>query len=229
MFREFKVKEIFSLATGKQPIAKDRYPEFTEGLIPAITGVTINNGTGFYTTKEGKKVYKNILTISKDGEYAGTVYLQDREVYLAGHSMGLIPKIELSNECLLYIAALFVNYLKAGFWKINAQIPSVTSEKMDKVSLLLPVIKKEDAHYVYTVNDIDRVFMEQCIAELEERSVKELEAYLVATGLDDYELTEEDKETLSLSLKNPHLTRMDIRKILMGFGGKSSDSAIYSK
>ena len=33
--------------------------------------------------------------------------------------------------------------------------------------------------------------MEQYIAELEEDRVAELEAYLVSTGLDDYELTEE--------------------------------------
>ena len=37
------------------------------------------------------------------------------------------------------------------------------------------------------------------IAELEQRRIAELDAYLVASGLDDYELTDEDKEMLSSS------------------------------
>ena len=37
------------------------------------------------------------------------------------------------------------------------------------------------------------------IAELEQERIAELDVYLVASGLDDYELTDEDKEILSLS------------------------------
>jgi len=201
MNKDFKVKAIFNLVGGKQPVEKDRFTNPSDGLVPAITGVTVNNGVGFYTTKEGKKTYKDILTISKDGEYAGTVYLQDREVYLAGHSMGLIPKMDIDNKCLIYIASLFVNYLRLGYWKINAQIPSVTDEKMDKVLISLPVIESSDADHEYTVDDIDWQYMLDRITELERDCITELDAYLQATGLNDYELTEEDKKILSLSPK----------------------------
>ena len=40
--------------------------------------------------------------------------------------------------------------------------------------------------------------MQERIAELEQERIAELDAYLVASGLDDYELTDEDKEILSL-------------------------------
>lgn len=40
--------------------------------------------------------------------------------------------------------------------------------------------------------------MQDRIAELEQDRIAELDAYLKATGLNDYELTEEDKEVLSL-------------------------------
>ena len=201
MDKEFKVKDIFELVGGKQPAKKDRFENPADNLVPAITGVTVNNGTGFYTTKEGKKTYSNILTISKDGEYAGTVYLQDREVYLAGHSMGLISKIEIDNNCLIYIASLFINYLKVGYWKINAQIPSVTNTKMNDVVISLPVVENSNPDHEYTVDDIDWQYMHDYITELERDRITELDAYLQATGLNDYELTEDDKKILSLSAK----------------------------
>jgi Type I restriction modification DNA specificity domain len=46
-------------------------------------------------------------------------------------------------------------------------------------------------------NKIDFEFMESFIAELEVERVAEVEAYLVATGLKDYELTKEEKKILS--------------------------------
>ena len=214
MFKEFKVKQLFDLIVGKQPVEKDRFTNPAENLVPAITGVTVHNGIGFYTTKKGKKTYKNILTISKDGEYAGTVYLQEQEVYLAGHSMGLIPKTDMNNLSLMYIASLFVKYLRLGYWKINAQIPSVTATKMDNVVISLPVIENSTPNHEYTVDDIDWQYMCYHITELEHDSISKLYAYLQATGLNDYELTEEDKKMLSLSLEKPHLTKTEIWKIL---------------
>lgn len=60
--------------------------------------------------------------------------------------------------------------------------------------------------------------MEERIAELEQERIAELDAYLVASGLDDYELTDEDKRLLSLSLRNPHLTKQALRKLITGMG-----------
>lgn len=44
--------------------------------------------------------------------------------------------------------------------------------------------------------------MQERITELEQERITELEQYLVATGLDDYELTDEDKEILATKLND---------------------------
>ena len=107
-----------------------------------------------------------------------------------------------------------MKYLRLGYWKINAQIPSVTATKMDNVVISLPVIENSTPNHEYTVDDIDWQYMCYHITELEHDSISKLYAYLQATGLNDYELTEEDKKMLSLSLEKPHLTKTEIWKIL---------------
>lgn len=74
------------------------------------------------------------------------------------------------------------------------------NEKILKdTKIVLPVIESPDHDHEYTVDDIDFEYMQERIAELEQERIAELDAYLVASGLDDYELTDEDKEILSLS------------------------------
>lgn len=69
-------------------------------------------------------------------------------------------------------------------------------------SFALDVISYMDiALPVDSAGNLDLQYMQDRIAELEQDRIAELEAYLVASGLDDYELTDEDKELLSLSIK----------------------------
>ena len=68
-----------------------------------------------------------------------------------------------------------------------------------ELSIELPVVESADVDHEYTVDDINYEYMQERIAELEQERIAELDAYLAASGLDDYELTDEDKEILSLS------------------------------
>ena len=82
-----------------------------------------------------------------------------------------------------------------------------TWNKLKDMVIELPVVESADADHEYTVDDIDYEYMQERIAEfeqeriaeLEQERIAELDAYLAASGLDDYELTDEDKEILSLS------------------------------
>jgi hypothetical protein len=67
--------------------------------------------------------------------------------------------------------------------------------------MLFPVIENSNPNYEYPVDDIDWQYMRDYITELEYDRITELDAYLQATGLNDYELTEDDKKILSLSAK----------------------------
>ena len=58
--------------------------------------------------------------------------------------------------------------------------------------------------------------MQERIAELEQERIAELEQYLIATGLNDYTLTDDDIKTLSLSLVSG-VTRNQIEKIMLKF------------
>ena len=214
VWKEFRVGDLFDFVAGKQPLLKDRFDNKGKDMVPVITGITLNNGIGFYTTKNGKQLYRNILTISKDGEYAGTVYLQDEEVYLGGHSLGLIPKINMDSKILLYIASRFVSFQKQGFWKTGVMVPSVQISKIDKLKILLPATADDAPDWKY---------MAERIKELEAERIKELEAYLLATGLSDYELTEADKQIMTEMLsKEKVITRLDIMKLLLKCNSKNS-------
>ena len=65
----------------------------------------------------------------------------------------------------------------------------------------LPVIESSDPGHKYTVDDIDWQYMQERIAELEQECIAALDTYLRVTGLDDYELTGEDRKVLSLYTK----------------------------
>ena len=65
-------------------------------------------------------------------------------------------------------------------------------------TLFLPVKESPDPDHAYTPEDIDWEHMDAYIRKLMEKNVKELDAYLKAAGLEDYELTDDDREVLSL-------------------------------
>lgn len=54
---------------------------------------------------------------------------------------------------------------------------------------------------VKDIEEIDWEYMQERITELEQERITELEQYLIATGLNDYELTDEDKQVLEMFRK----------------------------
>src|SRR5699024_1613013 len=76
-----------------------------------------------------------------------------------------------------------------------------TWERVKQESIWLPLIDRTDPTN-YTQTDIDWNFMENYIKQLEADRLQQLEAYLIATGLNDYALNDEEKKILSLSQIN---------------------------
>lgn len=111
-----------------------------------------------------------------------------------GAFQGLFPKREISLKAMLYIlTCLKKQFDLFGYTTGMANVINLT--------ISLPVIESSDPDHEYTIDDIDLQYMQDRIAELEQDRIAELETYLVASGLDNYGLTEEDKELLSLSAK----------------------------
>ena len=161
-------------------------------MVNTITGATTRNGINFYSYSDFS--YNHELTISKDGEYAGTVFLQTEPFIVGGHCMGIFASKNyktMSDESKLYIAAL-INKVRP-MWAGNDR-PSVQKSRLEKLELELPFLNNELA-FSYMENYIKALEAER-IETLEAERIETLEAYLTVTNLRDYHLTKNDEKVL---------------------------------
>lgn len=208
MFKDYIASELFDIKKGKRLTKAN----MVEGDINFIGSTSSNNGV---TAKIGNTEHlhpAHTITVSYNGS-VGEVFLQDEPFWASDDVNVWYPKFEVDDRALLYIMTL-IKKLSAKY----SYTAKWTIDKMRGEKLSLPVIESPDPDHEYTVDDIDFKYMQERIAELEQERIAELDAYLVASGLDDYELTDEDKEILSLSLQNPHLTKQALRKLISGMG-----------
>lgn len=133
---------------------------------------------------------------------AGEIGIIKESFYRSGNNgafQGLFPKFKNYN----YKHLLFIlNSIQKLFNNYN-----YSTSMSDVINLIIKLPTKN--------GNIDYDFMDTFVAELEAQRVAELEAYLETTGLNDYELTDEEKKILSLSLKKQHLTKLDIVRIML--------------
>ncbi|WP_338058456.1 restriction endonuclease subunit S [Streptococcus sobrinus] len=184
-----KVGELFDIKSGSQPDIKNRFKLKEAGMVNTITGATTRNGINFYSYSDVS--YNNELTIAKDGEYAGTVFLQTEPFIVGGHCMGIFSKKEMSNEVKLYCAAL-INKIRP-MWSGNDR-PSVQKSRLEMLEIELP-FRNNKLAFSYMESYIKTLEAER-IETLEAERIETLEAYLTVTGLKDYHLTEKDQKIL---------------------------------
>lgn len=182
---KYKLEDLFDTNNwiyGKNKQWKTRYKNDAFNRYPVVSGITINNGINYYTEDipNDSEIFEDCLTISTRGEYSGTVTYHEGKFVLANNI--LVMKMPgLTKNQKLFIGSI-INSLKYGGYNNYPRI-----ETLKKDIIQLPV---KD-------NKIDFEFMESFISELEEDRISELEAYLQITGLEDYELTEEEKNVLN--------------------------------
>lgn len=188
MFKNFRIDEVFVMKRGKEA-APNRVPD---GSYNMVNETSTNNGIT-------KKAYSenvfdgNSITVSVN--YATTVFYQP-EPYCASVNILILENENLDAESAIYIIAM----LRKNNEKYDYN-NKISKDRLAETVLPFPVIENPDLDHEYTVDDIDWQYMRDRITELERDRITELDAYLQATGLNDYELTEEDKKTLSLSAK----------------------------
>lgn len=195
MFKNFYLKDIF----GDEPIRGTRLTKKNRisGNIPLVTAGEQNEGIAEYISNSENQTLSNMLTIDMFGNcfYRDYLYKSDDNIL----SFGLNGK---STEEMLYIASTINSICKKQY----SYVRQYRKGSYLETTIPLPVVESSDPNHEYTVDDIDWQYMQERIAELERKRIAELEqeriaeldAYLVASGLDDYELTDEDKNILSL-------------------------------
>ena len=208
-WKEFKLDELFEkIKTEKISGKANDFPtcRTDEYTIPLLTAGTDNQGLARYAKKnQCPTILKNVISISANGANTGVTFYQNNEFAVLQDAYAIkLKDIEIPNEQVgLFLASCISKILHGNFsWTYKAGW-----ERIKNLSIKLPVKESEE---------IDWDYMQERIAELEQERIAELEQYLIATGLNDYELTDEDKEILATKLTDGGgVTKLDICKWLL--------------
>ena len=194
MFKEFNLSMFFDFSSTKS-VDKNKLDFVADGEYDFIGRTSVNWGIqGRLHKLSFEPNPKDSFSLVQVGE---TVALwREKEWYASQNIFLLNPKINEIKENKLYFQGV-INKEMSRYGKEYSSYPTMKS--LEATKILLPVVESPEPGHEYTVDDIDWQYMRKCIAELEQRRIAELDAYLVASGLDDYELTDEDKEMLSSS------------------------------
>ena len=197
-FREFELKDIFQttpfrgglqVPTGGLMSSGD----LEAGDTPRISVTSMNNGIiGYYKDVDSKnyRTYENCISVS----FLGTVFYHP---YKASFDMKVHCLKPIDHE-LRRGEALYLISCIQKLVQNNTYGNQTSSTDLPYIKVYLPVNDNGEPDFDYMQERIEELEQER-IEELEQERIEELEHYLVATGLNDYELTDEDIETLSLS------------------------------
>ena len=195
MFREFKVGELFTLTGLKQVKSQKNVVESDDG-VPFVIQSTKNNMVKCHVDRQalldgGENVYDGNAIVL--GVTLPAVSYQELEF---GASQVITARRDDLNPMRgLYLVTAMRKALLPKYSYTNK--PGIQKYKEDVIQL---PVKPGTDEVNYTEDDIDWAFMESYIQELEESYIQELDAYLKETGLDDYTLTDDEREVLEREL-----------------------------
>lgn len=175
-WRDIEIHKLFTPQNGDFDIQKIHLNDKGHQVVSA--GLE-NNGVIGKTDIKARIFPKNTLTC----DMFGNVFYRDFEYKMVTHArvMCLHPLFELNKKTGLYIASV-MNYFKLLF----SFADMATWSKIKNLTISLPVLNEQIAFD----------YMESYIKELEAERLQELEAYLKVTGLNDYTLSQKEKEAL---------------------------------
>ena len=186
-YKQFRIGDILHrINVAKIPYRISEMPKIPCGeyVIPAIACGSQNQGIACYVPETNVTVLQNVISIAANGD--GYAFWQPnkftiiQDAYAVERSDG-VPFTE--STALFFVAGLQKLLDQSFGWNNKSGW-----NKIKECSLALPVTPDGTPDWNY---------MQQRIKELEQQRIKELEQYLIATGLNDYELTDEDRKTLS--------------------------------
>ena len=181
---EYKLEDLFNSSSGDFDIQKDHINNKGDFV---ITSGASNNGVLGKTDITAKLFDSGTITV----DMFGLAFYRNFRYKMVTHArvFSLKPYFSLNDRQGLFLANSF-KFLKNKFGFDNM----CTWDKIKKIKIELPTKKGK----------IDFDFMESFIAELEAERLAELEAerlaelsaYLTVSGLDNYELSEEENRVL---------------------------------
>lgn len=187
MFREFKVGELFDVVGNKQVKSQKHIVERADG-IPFVIQSTKNNMVKCHVDRQalldgGETVYEGNAIVL--GVVSPVASYQEHEF---GASQSITLRADFLNPTRgLYLVTVIRKVIESKYSYTN--LPGIQKYKEDVIQL---PVKPGTDEVNYTEDDIDWNYMES--------TIRELDAYLKETGLDDYRLTEAEQELLEQEL-----------------------------
>jgi hypothetical protein len=175
------LRELFEIK-GNPQLNKDSFSFSENGEYPYFTRTVLNNGIAGYVDylDEEHKIAGNCFAV---GMLGMQFFYMEKDFYAGQFTKRVIPKFTLN--------AKRVNFFKTLLDKFQKTFQGVLVRDFENTfynsKIQLPITASGDP---------DFAFMESFVAELEVQRVTELEAYLNATGLTDYTLTEDEQKAL---------------------------------
>lgn len=187
MFKEFQISEIFETHPFRNGLqvptgAAVKQDMLHPGEMPRITVTSDNNGIGGYyadINDKNYRIFENCISVS----FLGTVFYHPYKASFDMKVHCLKPKNhELNEKEALYLLPIIRKQFRE-----NSYFNQTTSTDLPYMKIFLPVDE---------AGNIDWAYMQERIAELEQERIAELDVYLKISGLEDYELTDEDRKIL---------------------------------
>ena len=222
-FEEFRIGDLFEEIKLKKLNPADsrefRVKEKDDlNVIPAVVAKVGNNGVMYYVKQGDYETTKNKLVVIGDGAVASGLVYYHKDTFTILHNAYAIqlkyPDFE-KEKIYLYLQSV----IQKAIFDYYGYEHKPTWSKVQENYIQLPTQNGEIAFD----------YMEAYIKELEADRVKELEAYLIATGLKDYTLTAAEQtalETFEKSIKINNLTQMGVSHICLLWIFKHSKSEI---
>lgn len=178
-FKQFKIGELFDRAQlGDTNLKKT---DLTDNGELVVTSGKTNCGILGRTIRKAKVFPKNTITI----DMFGLVYYRDFSYKMVTHGrvMSLSSDIIKNREIGLYLTGSLSHLSKVFSYNNMA-----TWKKVKELNIMLPVTPSGNPDFKY---------MTMRIRELEAERIRELEAYLHVTGLDDTTLSASEAQALT--------------------------------
>lgn len=208
-WKEFKIGDKFErVAFKKLAYKKSDLPENAtqEYDLPALTCARENQGLSCYVPRNEATILKNVISVAANGDAPAFYQSQEFTILQDAYAIRFKDK-ELNSSQYLFLTTLLQKVLTQFNWSNKSGWERVKKEK-----ILLPIDKQENIAFDY---------MESYIAELEAERVKELEAYLKATGFENFILIQNEMFALQSfeKLSNPPKNQKALNKDSDFIGG----------
>lgn len=185
------------------------YEKNTNNTYPYVVRSSRNNGIrGFIKENVIFLNQGNTLSFAQD---TFTIFYQPKDYFTGNKVKVLIPKIEFNEKIATYIITAINKTLNNYTWGLTSDVKFVKN-----ISFIMPFKNKK----------IDFEFIESYIEEIEKEYIKELEQerqnklnrYLNITELENYELTEEEKNILNNN-KNVKYKEIELQELFVADTG----------